>query len=165
MIRIKTLHSIPPTISKTWLLWVFAYITFMMCPTFFFVGRVQSGRDCHYKPPCPKACWILASGPRQILYPASFYRRPLDRPTCIYATRTVSTFIQKCWGPTAWTGRGECEQVSGIGTWLRHRGINLMDKPFQGIHPLQAYNVQVRPVPVKSFGDDHGRLLQIVAIR
>ena len=62
-------------------------------------------------------------------------------------------------------GRGECIHVSGIGTWLRHRGINLMDKPFQGIHPLQAYNVQVRPVPVKSFGDDHGRLLQIVAIR
>ena len=27
-------------------------------------------------------------------------------------------------------GRGECEPLSRIGTWLRYRGINLMDKPF-----------------------------------
>jgi hypothetical protein len=27
-------------------------------------------------------------------------------------------------------GRGECEPVSGIGAWLRYRGMNLMDKPF-----------------------------------
>ena len=62
-------------------------------------------------------------------------------------------------------GRGECEPVSGIGTWLRYRGINLMDKPFSGIHPLQVYNVQVHPAQVKSFGYDHGRLLQIAAIQ
>ena len=27
-------------------------------------------------------------------------------------------------------GRGECIHVSGIGTWHRYCGINLMDKPF-----------------------------------
>lgn len=26
-------------------------------------------------------------------------------------------------------GRGECEPLRRIGTWLRYRGINLMDKP------------------------------------
>ena len=62
-------------------------------------------------------------------------------------------------------GRGECIHVSGIGTWHRYCGIKLMDKPLLGIHPWRVYNVQVRPAPVKSFGDDHGRLLQIAAIR